>query len=93
MFPQNFRPISLISCLAKIAEAVLLTHLKEEMFVNNIIQDEQFGFREGLSTEFQFTEAIRNALERKETLGAIFLDIARAFDTVWHGGLLYTKWR
>lgn len=37
LFPQNYRPISLISCQAKIAETVILTRLKEEVFVNNIL--------------------------------------------------------
>lgn len=68
-----------------------MSRLKEEIFLRVPIQDEQFGFREGLSTEFQLfclTEAVRDALERRETVGAVFIDIARAFDTVWHDGLI-----
>lgn len=85
LFPCNYRPISLISCLGKIAEAIILSRLKEELFVINLIQVEQFGFRKGLSTDFQLfrlTEAIKNAIERRETVGAVFLDIEKAFDTV-----------
>lgn len=55
------------------------------------LQDEQFGFKVGASTDFQrfrVTEAIRDGFERKEIVGAVFLDLASAFDTVWKAGLV-----
>lgn len=82
LFLQNHKPISLISCFIKPVKALILTWLKEEIFVHQLIQNEQLSFRDGLSTEFQLfllTEAIREALQRKESPDVIFLNI----DTVW----------
>ena len=57
-----------------------------------MLRDEQFVFRPGLSTSLQmdrlFERITRNFGERRLT-GAVFLDVAKAFDTVWIEGLLY----
>ncbi|GFU67215.1 RNA-directed DNA polymerase from mobile element jockey [Trichonephila clavipes] len=49
-FPINFRPISLISSIAKIYEKVLLTRIQKHTTDNNIIPDFQHGFRKETST-------------------------------------------
>ncbi|GBN55988.1 RNA-directed DNA polymerase from mobile element jockey [Araneus ventricosus] len=89
--PQNYRPISLLSCLSKVFESVLLRRLNQFLDDNNIIISEQFGFRKKLSTNHQLvrvTELIHDGFEKSETTGALFLDIAKAFDKIWHDGLL-----
>jgi hypothetical protein len=63
-------------------------------FVNNskIIPSTQFGFLNRHSTIHQInriTEPIASALEKKQHCFAAFLDVAQAFDRVWHDGLLY----
>ncbi|GBM35555.1 putative RNA-directed DNA polymerase from transposon X-element, partial [Araneus ventricosus] len=89
--PQNYHPISLLSCLSKVFESVLLRRLNQFLDDNNIIISEQFGFRKKLSTNHQLvrvTELIHDGFEKSETTGALFLDIAKAFDKIWHDGLL-----
>jgi hypothetical protein len=57
-----------------------------------ILPDEQFGFRPQHSTSDQIlhvTEFIAKSNGQRHSTGAIFLDVAKAFDTVWHGGLVY----
>lgn len=52
----------------------------------------QFGFRESHSTVDQvhrITNIIEKALEEKKVCSAVFLDVAQAFDRVWHVGLFY----
>lgn len=49
-FPQNHRPISLLSNLAKIAERCILKRIQAHCHTNNIIQQQQHGFREGHSS-------------------------------------------
>lgn len=91
LFPQSHRAIALTSYLYKIAEANILNRLKE-LFALHILQEEQFGFNERVATAFQLfsvTEAIRNSLEVQKTMGAVFLDIERAFDTVLQQGLIH----
>jgi len=56
------------------------------------MQDENFGFRPRHSTSLQLARlverVIRNIGEKRIT-GTVFLDVAKAFDTVWIDGLLY----
>jgi hypothetical protein len=91
-FPQNYRPISLLSNVGKIVEKVILTRLVRMANDNAAIPDEQFGFRPKHSTADQLihvTEFISHGMNQNKSTGAIFLDVAKAFDTVWHDGLVY----
>ena len=57
----------------------------------NILYKNQFGFQKGMSTEFAINALVDNivrCLENKETGYCIFLDFAKAFDTVNHQILL-----
>ncbi|GBN19032.1 putative RNA-directed DNA polymerase from transposon X-element [Araneus ventricosus] len=88
--PVSYRPISLLSSLSKVAEAVILTRLQEATESHMIPY--QFGFRKQLSTAQQLlriTESIREGFESGWETGAVFLDIAKAFDRVWTDGLIY----
>ena len=61
----------------------LITFLNE----NKILYDYQFGFREAYSTELALTvflDKVTNALENKEFVIGIFLDLSKAFDTINH---------
>ena len=52
----------------------------------------QFGFKEGVGcTEASFTilETINHMLERSSKVFGCFLDVRKAFDTVWVDSLLY----
>lgn len=90
-FPENYRPISLLSCLSKIAERVILSQLNAHIDANNIIIPEQFGFRPNHSTTQQLlrvVEFIADGTQQKLATGILFLDVAKAFDKVWHDGLI-----
>jgi hypothetical protein len=92
LFPQNYRPINLLSNVEKVLEKVILTRLVRATNENHVLPDEQFGFRPKHSTADQHihvTEFISQGINQKESTGAIFLDVAKAFDTVWHDGLVY----
>ena len=57
-----------------------------------LFSDMQFGFREGVDcTEAWFTilEAINHMIERRSKVFSCFLDVRKAFDTVWIDGLLF----
>lgn len=88
---SNFRPISLISNFAKIFEKCLKKRLYDYMIKNKILSNKQFGFKEGKSTSdamYELINEIKNNLDNKKKCIAIFLDLAKAFDTVPHGKLL-----
>jgi hypothetical protein len=88
----SYRPTSLLPILSKLFEKLLLKRLKPILDEKQIIPTNQFGFRSKHSTinqVHQITTIIEKALEEKQVCSTIFLDIAQAFDRVWHEGLLH----
>ena len=88
----SYRPISLLPTISKLFERMLLQKLKPILSDGRIIPNHQFGFREQHGTVEQvhrIVNTIKNALEEKNYCTAVFLDIAQAFDKVWHEGLIY----
>ncbi|GBM54979.1 putative RNA-directed DNA polymerase from transposon BS [Araneus ventricosus] len=88
--PNSYRPISLLTALSKIAEAIILNRIEDT--IDDQLIPYQFGFRRNLSTVQQLlrlTEFVREGMDEGWDTGALFLDIAKAFDRVWTDGLLY----
>ena len=88
--PESYRPIALLSSLSKIYERLILQFLQESLAGK--IRDEQFAFRQNHSTVLQLTklvDQISDNLNQGIQTAAIFLDVEKAFDTVWHDGLLH----
>ncbi|GFW56343.1 RNA-directed DNA polymerase from mobile element jockey [Trichonephila clavipes] len=89
--PQNYRPISLLSSLSKAYEFVLLNRLNQHCIARNIIIPEQHGFVTQCSTVTQLlrvTEMIHHGFQNNQAMGMLFVYIAKAFDKIWHDGLL-----
>ena len=88
---NNYRPISLTSNISKIMEK--LAHQRLYLFLenNNVLYDKQFGFRNKHSPNhalIEITEKIREALDKRQFVCGIFVDLQKAFDTVNHDILL-----
>ena len=89
---SSYRPISLLSTLSKLFERTYLKRLIPLLEDRKIIPSHQFGFRASHSTIEQVHRVvalIEKTLEKKEFCSTVFLDVAQAFDKVWHLGLLY----
>jgi hypothetical protein len=89
---SSYRPISLLPVISKLFEKLFLKRMKLIIERKNLIPNHQFGFREKHTTIEQvhrITNVIEMALEEKKVCSAIFLDVAQAFDKVWHEGLLH----
>lgn len=89
---SNYRPISLLNALSKIFEKILVKRINAHLYSNNIIPNEQFGFRYNHSTNHQLlrvSKLIKNSLSNKQSTGLLTFDIEKAFDSVWHKGLVY----
>jgi hypothetical protein len=90
--PKNYRPISLLSALSKLFEKAIHNRLLFFVDENGVLPEEQFGFRKGRSTIHQLnrvTKFIRQNKSVSKTTVMALLDIEKAFDNVWHDGLVY----
>ena len=88
----DYRPISLLSCVGKLAERVIKNRLYNFLEGKNLIINEQSGFRNkrGTADNLLFmTQKIQECLNRGIKVCGIFFDISKAFDKVWHSGLNY----
>jgi hypothetical protein len=91
--PSSYRPISLLDTVGKLFEKILLARILHEISERGLLRDEQFGFRPRRSTSLQLVrlvERITRNFGEKSLTGAVLLDVAKAFDTVWIDGLPYT---
>jgi len=89
---SNYRPISLLSSLSKIFEKIILKRIIVHLTTYDILPDEQFGFRHNHSCDHQLTRLtkhIKNSLSEKLSTGMLAFDIEKAFDSVWHKGLVH----
>ena len=90
--PSQYRPISLLSIISKLFESVINTDLVAHLEKNGLFSDFQYGFRASRSTAdilTVITSRISSALDGGHISRAIALDISKAFDKVWHEGLLH----
>ncbi|KAL4104471.1 hypothetical protein QTP88_019769 [Uroleucon formosanum] len=86
--PENHRPISLLSTISKVYEKIILKTLR--IYIKP--REEQHAFREDHSTTtqlFHLFKEIKNNQKQKKYTAATFLDMEKAFDRVWHDGLIY----
>ena len=89
--PSNYRPISLLSSVSKVAERIVFDAVYP--LVSPLLSDHQSGFRKRDGTSFQLVRLVRQwskAVDNGNYVGVIFFDLQKAFDKVWHDGLLAT---
>lgn len=89
---KSYRPISLLPIISKLFEIIIQKRIQVYIKRFNVIPNHQFGFRKSHATIDQIhriTNEIEKAFERKEVCSTVFLDVAQAFDKVWHEGLIF----
>jgi exonuclease III len=90
--PSEYRPISLLSVLGKLVERIIRDRLYAILEEKNLLSKYQSGFRSKRSATdnlFYFTQRISECLARGKKVCGIFFDISKAFDKVWHNGLVF----
>jgi hypothetical protein len=88
----NYRPISLLSCVGKVQERIVFIHLYHYLKINNLLTWKNSGFKQldsAINQLLLITDKIHKALESGKEVCMIFLDVFKAFDRVWHQGLIY----
>ena len=89
---KNYRPASLLSVVSKVIEKLVNNRIVDHLEKCNLFSDFQYGFRSSRSTAYLLTvvsDRIARAFNRSGATGAVALDISKAFDKVWHAGLLH----
>ena len=88
--PENYRPITILSCLGKLFTLIINNRLKTFTENSQVIDSYQAGFRENYSTAdnlFIIKSLIDIARSNKTKLFCCFVDFKQAFDSVWRDGL------
>jgi hypothetical protein len=88
---ENYRPISILPIVDKIFEKLTLNRLNSFTSANEILCNNQHGFRHVYSTDTALIDMLRlvlPAFSKKSIAIAVFIDYSKAFDTVDHSKLL-----
>ena len=89
--PANYRPVSLTSVCSKVLEHIIHSHLMNFFEDNQILCDQQHGFRKHISCESQLLGTVQDlasGLDNSQQIDAILFNFSKAFDKVPHQRLL-----
>ena len=88
---SNYRPISVLPCFSKILEKIMYKRVMKYLDMHSMLFQSQYGFRKKHSTNLATIELVTKilqAIDNSEYTIGVFLDLAKAFDTVNHEILL-----
>ena len=89
---KNYRPISLLPICGKIFEKLIFNEMFKFFIENELISPNQSGFKPGDSCINQLlaiTHEMYKSFDDGFEVRGVFLDISKAFDKVWHEGLIF----
>jgi hypothetical protein len=92
LLPTNYRGITITSVLGKLFNTIINNRVQEYLVKNNIMRMEQIGFRKKCRTAdhiFVLKTLIQKYKKDKKPIYSCFIDLRKAFDSVWHDALLY----
>ena len=88
----NYCPVSLLCVVSKVFEKLVNNKIFDHLEKCGLFSEFQYGFRSSRSTTDLPTilsDRIARAFNMSGATRAVVLDISKAFDRVWHAGLLH----
>ena len=88
----NYRPISLLSCIGKLCEKIPANKIRGELEKRKFFNQWQLGYRNkrcAMEHIIRLTDDALTALQANRLGVAVFIDVEKASDSVWHNGLRY----
>jgi hypothetical protein len=89
---SNYRPVSLLPVAGKVFERCIHTEVIDYMLTENKLSGLQGAFIPGRSTTGQILELYNftvNEMDKGKSCRMIFCDVSKAFDKVWHQGIIF----
>ena len=89
---KKYHPVSLLSVVSKVFEKLVNNRIVNHLEKCGLFSDFRYGFSSSRSTADLLTIAsdrIARAINKSGATCAVALDISKAFDRVWHAGLLH----
>ena len=89
---KNYHPVSLLFVVSKVFEKLVNNRIVDHLEKYGLFSYFQYSFRSSRSTAGLLTvvsDRIAKAFNRSGATRAVALDISKAFDRVWHAGLLH----
>ena len=89
---KNYHSVSLLSVVSKVVEKLVNNKIVDQLEKSGLFSDFQYGFTSSRSTADLLTvvsDRIARTFNRSGATRAVALDISKAFDRVWHAGLLH----
>ena len=94
--PGSYRPISISSYIGKLFEKIIVRRLDQYLLKVGILDANQEGFSKGRSTVrylHRLTAGIKGDIRKRLTVLCLFVDLEKAFDSVWKKGLIVKLWK
>lgn len=89
---SSYRPISILSPLGKLLETFIMGPIRDKLSDDGLLLPNQFGFVRGHCAAHALSvlsNYVAKGLNRRYVTISASLDVAKAFDTVWHDGIIH----
>ena len=92
LIKTNYRPISLLCCMSKVLEKIVFNQVYPFLILHHLLSDVNSGFKpndSAINRLLAILESIHKGFDESKDSIFISLDISKAFDRVWHEGLIF----
>ena len=89
---KKYRPVSLLPICGQILERLIFHEMFRFLIENNLISSSQPGFKPGdscINQLLSITHKICKSFDGGFEVRGVFLDISKAFNKVWHKGIIF----